>query len=582
VKPLIAAVFVCAVAVESACGTPTRGAQQTGSITLSVVATNDVHGGLLPRDGRGGVETLAGYVANLRRARQADGGVLLVDAGDMFQGTVESNLGEGAPVVAAYNTLGYAAAAIGNHEFDFGVVGPGVAPAGTSADVRGALKARAAEARFPFLAANLIDTATGRPVDWPNVSPSAVVDVAGVRIGIVGVMTSGALSATIATTVGGLRVAPLAATIVKEAASLRQQGAHVVVVAAHAGGRCTRFDDPRDLSSCDTGEAEIADVIQEMPRGTVDLVASGHTHSGMAHELDGTIVMQAFSGGVAFSRADIVIDRRTKRVMSKRVFPPRDLCARVYAGTTRCDPAAARDRSLVPAEYEGQPIRPDPAIAQVLAPAVERARTHAAEPLGVVLDTPIRRALVGTESPLGNLFTDAMLAAVPDADLAINNTRGGLRSDLPAGPLTYGRLFEAFPFDNRLVRLELPGTALRRVFQAQLQQGRALPGIAGLRVAASCRGGRLALSMTKTNGAVVRDGDRLVVVTTDFLATGGDRILAPVMPRGGFRATSDLPIFREAVVSWLEDRGGRLRADQLIDTARPRWQYSGTLPLRCR
>ena len=95
-----------------------------------------------PRDGRGGVETLSGYLTNLRAARKADGGVLLVDAGDMFQGTVESNLAEGAPVVAAYNTLGYAAAAIGNHEFDFGVVGPGVAPAGSSADVRGALKAR--------------------------------------------------------------------------------------------------------------------------------------------------------------------------------------------------------------------------------------------------------------------------------------------------------------------------------------------------------------------------------------------------------------------------------------------------------
>ena len=85
---LIAAIFVYALIAASACGTPTRGEQRTGPITLSVVATNDVHGGLLPRDGRGGVETLSGYLANLRAARQADGGVLLVDAGYMFQGTV--------------------------------------------------------------------------------------------------------------------------------------------------------------------------------------------------------------------------------------------------------------------------------------------------------------------------------------------------------------------------------------------------------------------------------------------------------------------------------------------------------------
>src|SRR5262245_60031142 len=188
-KPSLVAVFAWTVATASACDAPTRGEQRPPRpLTLSVVATNDVHGGLLPRDGRGGVETLSGYVTNLRAARKADGGVLLVDAGDMFQGTVESNLGEGAPVVAVYNALGYAAAAIGNHEFDFGVVGPGVAPAGSSADVRGALKARAAEARFPFLAANLIDTARGRPVDWPNVRPSTIVDVAGVRVGVVGVM----------------------------------------------------------------------------------------------------------------------------------------------------------------------------------------------------------------------------------------------------------------------------------------------------------------------------------------------------------------------------------------------------------
>jgi 5'-nucleotidase len=462
------------------------------------------------------------------------------------------------------------------------VAGPGVAPAGSPADLRGALKARAAEAHFPFLAANLIDTATGRPVDWPNVKPSTVVDVAGVRIGIVGAMTSSALSATISTTTRGLRVAPLAPAIARQADVLRKAGANLVVVAAHAGGRCTRFDNPFDLSSCDASDSEIVEVVRAMPRGTVDVIASGHTHAGMAHEVDGTIVMQAFAGGASFSRADVMIDRATKRVISKRVFAPRDLCARVYAGTARCDPAAARNRRLVGAEYEGRPIRPDPALAKVIGPAVERAKAHSTDSLDIVLETPIRRALVGTESPLGNLFTDAMLAALPEADGAINNTRGGLRADLAAGPLTYGRLFEAFPFDNRLVRLQLTGAALRRVFEIQLQQNRSLPGIAGVRVVAACSGGRLSLSIHRARGGTIRDADRVVVVTTDFLATGGDRILTPVMPRGGFPVSPDLPIFREFVADWLEDRGGRLRSDELIDTAQPRWDYDGVLPLRCR
>ena len=107
---------------------PTAGVEAqpaAATVTLSIVGTNDLHGGILARDGRGGVALLGGYVRNLRAARARDGGaVLLIDAGDMFQGTLESNAMEGAPVVAAYNALGYTAAAVGNHEFDFGPEGP--------------------------------------------------------------------------------------------------------------------------------------------------------------------------------------------------------------------------------------------------------------------------------------------------------------------------------------------------------------------------------------------------------------------------------------------------------------------------
>jgi 5'-nucleotidase len=105
---------------------------------LSIVGTNDLHGGILQRGDRGGLALLGGYVANLRAARARDGGaVLLVDAGDMFQGTLESNLNEGAAVIAAYNALGYAAAAVGNHDFDFGPVGRASTPQQPSDDAQG-------------------------------------------------------------------------------------------------------------------------------------------------------------------------------------------------------------------------------------------------------------------------------------------------------------------------------------------------------------------------------------------------------------------------------------------------------------
>src|SRR6185295_5442422 len=122
------------VAAPTRAGAATDGAPGDRPVVISIVGTNDLHGHLeaLPR--------LGGYLANLRRARARDGGaVVLLDAGDMFQGTLESNLGEGAGVVRAYNALHYDAAAIGNHELDFGPVGEAATPQRPGDDPRGAL-----------------------------------------------------------------------------------------------------------------------------------------------------------------------------------------------------------------------------------------------------------------------------------------------------------------------------------------------------------------------------------------------------------------------------------------------------------
>src|SRR5688572_11507009 len=153
-----------------------------GAVTISIVGTNDLHGALdrLP--------ILAGYVTNLRAAREAEGGaVVLLDAGDMFQGTLESNLNEGQAVIAAYNAIGYTAAALGNHEFDFGPEGPAVIAQTVDDDPRGALKARAQEAKFPLLTANILDADSGNRIKWPNMPASTVVEVSGVKIGVIGV-----------------------------------------------------------------------------------------------------------------------------------------------------------------------------------------------------------------------------------------------------------------------------------------------------------------------------------------------------------------------------------------------------------
>src|SRR5215218_8684082 len=164
-------------------------------VHVVVVGTTDVHGWFNghvetpPGGGEGvvwgGLPALASYVEALRDENQ--GRLVLVDSGDMFQGTLESNIFEGEAVVKGYNVLGYAAAAVGNHEFDFGPVGPEAIPRKPGDDPLGALKRNADLAMFPLLSANMVEKSTGRTPAWAR--RYIMVRSGGVRIGIIGLST---------------------------------------------------------------------------------------------------------------------------------------------------------------------------------------------------------------------------------------------------------------------------------------------------------------------------------------------------------------------------------------------------------
>jgi 5'-nucleotidase len=527
-------------------------AAEAKAITLTIVGTADLHGHVTAVDGRGGLALLGGYLANLRRARAADGGaVLLVDAGDAFQGTLESNPNEGAAVVLAMNRLGYAAMAVGNHEFDFGPVGPATTPQTAADDPRGALKARAAEARFPFLAANILDGASGQVVAWPNVRPSTTIDVLGLKVGIVGLTTAETLRTTMGENVRDLRLAPLAATLEHEAAALRAQGCSVVIAAAHAGARCTVFDNPDDLSSCEDGE--ILQVARALPPGAVDVIVAGHTHAGVAHRVNGVAVIEAYSYGRAFGRVDLTVDAATHRVAGVRISRPQD----VDGGGT----------------YEGAPVAPDAEVAADLAPAVAAAKARSEERLGVHLPEPLKHAY-GEESALGNLFADLMRASRPGADVAVTNG-GGLRADLAAGELTYGALFEAYPFDNRFALLRITGAGLSRMLAANLASDRGILSVSGVRAGLRCEAGRAVLTLTREDGRRVGDDELLTLATSDFLAGGGD---APALEAAS-PVTLSADLIREAIAQQLRDRGGVIRAEALLEPRR--LAYPGKRPVRC-
>lgn len=519
-----------------------------------------MHGQFSENGKRGGIVTLSAYVDAIRGAREEDNGaVLLIDAGDMWQGTLESNLSEGAAMVDAYNALGYTAATIGNHEFDFGPRGAAAIPSEPGHDARGALKERAAEANFPILAANLIDGSTNELVDWDNIQPSVLVDVEGLKVGIIGVMTRDALSATMALNVDDLRVAPLVPAIEAEALALRDAGAVLIIVTAHAGSKCTDFSDPIDLSSC-RQDGEIFEVARQLPTGLVDHIIAGHVHQGIAHIVNDTAITSSYSNTRAFSRVDFTLDRRSGKVLDRVIYPPQ-LAA----------PGAT---------YEGQVVEPNPAVVAIANKAREMAREMQEAKVGITLDSPF--TLAGNpESSLGNLFTDALLESL-NIDVAMHNVAGGLRSGLPAGELKYGSVYELSPFDNRVVRIELSGADLRRVIAQQAHLGQGSVGFSGMRVFVSCTNLKQSVKLVLSDGREVLDSDEVTVVVNDYIAAGGQYILTDIMPKDGYPIDESQPLIRDVFVAWLAARGGNIAAADFETSDEPKWNRPNDLDPECR
>jgi 5'-nucleotidase len=197
--------------------------------------------------------------------------------------------------------------------------------------------------------------------------------------------------------------------------------------------------------------------------------------------------------------------------------------------------------------------------------------------LDVELDAPITRAY-RTESSLGNLFADLMRAARPGADVAITNG-GGLRADLPAGPLTYGALYEAMPFDNRFATVAITGAELARIVGRNLARNNGIISVSGVRARARCVGSSLEVTLRRADGRPIERAEQLELVTSDFLATGGDGLMPDLAKRAVIDETH---LIRDALADQL---GARKRAVGLrearTDPAHPRLDYPAARPVRC-
>jgi 5'-nucleotidase len=544
----------------AACATAPRPVEP---VHVVVVGTTDVHGWFNghvetpPGGGQGvvwgGLPVFASYVEALRA--QNEDRVIVVDSGDMFQGTLESNLFEGEAVVRSYNIIGYAAAAVGNHEFDFGPLGPAAIARDPGDDSLGALKRNAELAMFPFLSANMVDKTTGRTPNWSK--RTTMVRAGTTKIGIIGLSTPDTPNVTMAANVVTLEFTDPIPAVTYAARELRAQGADAVLVIAHMGGRCADVSNPNDPKSCEP-EHEAMQFLEKLPRGTIDAFFAGHTHAQMRHYINGTPALQGGAYSREFSTLDLWIDPKAKRVTKTELRPPTMICSFVYEGTEQCDPRnAPKGAKLVPRVYAGATIAPDARVAKAIEPFLEKVAAKRDEKTGIVTSAPFGRSY-GAESPLGDLMADA-LREFSHSDFAFMNS-GGVRSDLRAGNLVYADIFSISPFDNFPAVVTMSGAQVVDALRLTSTGARGIMQVSGLKyvVDAAKDADKPLNDRNKLVSVTLQDGspldpEKLYTVTMpDFIAAGGDGT-QPVMstlPPGAVKISYLKPI-RDVLVDVL-------------------------------
>jgi 5'-nucleotidase len=479
-------------------------------IEVQLLAINDFHGQLetveRPSDGRpiGGAAVLAAYLDAREQEATAGGATSLrVGAGDLVGASpLVSGLLRDEPTIRALSLMRLRYSAVGNHEFDKGVAElrrlqyGGCAPPKSSSLLLSSADPSLLDpatgcfrgARFHYLAANVVDEATGQPI----FAPYAITRVRGVPIGFVGAVLKETPGIVVPSGVAGVRFLDEAATINRYAAELARQGVHTVVALLHQGGTGTRDGDP-----IEGAVVPIAEALDP----AVAIVVSGHTHQLYQGIIAGKLVTQAGSYSQAFADVRLTLDPVSGTVTAKRAEIV-DTFADVAPGDA-----------------------PNVAVAAVVAAAQAQTAPLANRVLGTAPAALLRAPNTAGESALGDLIADAQRAA-GRTPIAFTNP-GGIRTDLRAGTVTYADLFAVQPFGNSLVRLTLTGAQIVALLEQQWQdqpQPRVLQ-VSGLSYTWQPEqpiGARVDPAEVSVDGQPLALDGAYRVVVNSFLAEGGD------------------------------------------------------------
>jgi len=535
-----------ALLVSGCAGTPSKPA---APLEINLVALNDFHGNLEPSKytytppgatqprtiQAGGIDVLKGALDTFRKD---DPDLLFVAAGDLVGASpAASSMFADEPSIEALNRMGLVASSLGNHEFDQGPKELLRQQYGGCDSPRPAKACRFSPdfkgAGFTYLAANVVDAQTGK-----NLVPGwRIVDVKGVKVGLIGAVLHDLASVTIASSIKGLAINDEAASINAVLPAMRAQGAQVFVVLIHEGGFA---DQPYDKADCDTLHGPIVAITKQLDPA-IRLVISGHSHTGYLCKVDGKVVTQADAYGHLLSRIKLTLDPATKAVQDIQV----------------------RNVVMAPDAF-----RPDPGLSAYLADVRAKSRAELAKPVARVQKALSRKENPAGESVLGGVIADAAVAATRDQGVQIGFMNpGGIRKDLETGEggvVSFGQAQAVLPFGNTLVVMDLTGAQLRRVLEQQWDR----PASSDPSILAVSSGltydwdstqpvGRRVANV-KVDGVALDDNKVYRVVANNFLADGGDNI--PMFAQGMRRVETGLRDL-DALIAYLQmhpEAGGAL------------------------
>ncbi|MDD2709882.1 MAG: bifunctional UDP-sugar hydrolase/5'-nucleotidase [Verrucomicrobiae bacterium] len=392
------------------------------NVNITIVHTTDLHGTLLPTtnyDGQPDTGGLLRCATAIKKIRQETPNVLLLDAGDLFQGAPVSFLTQGSVMTRVVNQLQYNGWALGNHEFDWGME---------------QLAARLTETQCPVLAANLHylppnTASTGMIRAFAKVQPYIIRQVDGVNIGIIGLTTPGVPNWSRPHLISGLTFEDSVSALRKTVPKVKAAGAQVLVLLAHQGYRERGDDHASQLKSIAVAFPELAVII------------GGHSHRFFTEQpLNQSLYTQAGYWGGALGRVDLTYDNASKRLISRR------------STLVAMDSTVPVDASLLAS------VKPD----------LDRTETFLSQKIGetsVPLETPNKSKY---ESTLFNLLAESIASGLQQKGGRVDGVFHGILREniaISPGPIRMRDVFQLVPYENTLGILQLNTSQIRELLE---------------------------------------------------------------------------------------------------------------------